>query len=99
VEGVVDNPDLSASPDLFGFHQDSIVWAFICCYVASHVAHYLIDALRYARVITPTVAPEHFCDYEVIVKALVRTYVMAQTRGRSLFRLRRSAPCWSMYSM
>ena len=99
VEGVMDNPDLSAWPDLFGFCWTSIVWTFVYCYVVSYVARHLIDALRYPGVITLTVATERFCDHEMIVKALVCAYVAARTRGRSLFRLRCLAPCWSVYSM
>jgi hypothetical protein len=48
---------------------------------------------------TPIVAPERFCDHEVIVKALVCAYVMAHIRGHSLFELRCSAPYWLVYSM
>ena len=47
-----------------------VVWSLFCCCVVSYVARHLVDALRYPGVITPTVAPEHFCDHEVIVKAL-----------------------------
>jgi hypothetical protein len=50
----VDNPDLSAWPDLLGSSQASAIWAFVCCLVASYVAHYLISALRYPGIITPT---------------------------------------------
>ena len=99
VEGVMDNPNLSAWPNLFGFCWASIIWAFVYCCIVSYTTHHLIDALRYPGVITLTVAPKHFCDHEMIVKALVCAYVTARTRGRSLFRLHCLAPCWSVYSM
>jgi hypothetical protein len=99
VEGVMDNPDLSTWPDLFGFCWASIIWAFVCCGVVSYVARHLIDALRYLRVVTPTVTPEHFCDHEMIMKALVCACVMVQTDGCSLFGLCCLAFCWSVYSM
>jgi hypothetical protein len=67
--------------------------------VASHATHYLIDALKYPEAITPTVAPERFCDHEVIVKALVHAYVMSRTRIHSLSGLCRSAPYRLVYSM
>jgi hypothetical protein len=50
---VVDNPDPSTWPNLFGFCRASVVWAFVYCCVVSHAASYLIDALRYPGVITP----------------------------------------------
>ena len=74
VKGVVDNPDLGASPDLFGFCWASVVWAFVCCCVVSYAARHLIDALRYPGVITTIVALERFCDHEMIIKALVCAY-------------------------
>jgi hypothetical protein len=95
----VHNPDLSTWPDLFGFCWASVVWAFVYYCVVSQAAHYPINALRYSRVVTPIVAPEHFCDHEVIVKVLVCTYVVARTCGCSLFGLYHLAPYWSMYSM
>jgi len=95
----MDNPNLSSWPDLFGFCWALVIWTFVYCCVVSYVARHLIDALRYPGVITLIVAPEHFCDHEMIVKALVHACVAVQTRGCSLFRLHCSAPCWSVYSM
>ena len=54
VEGVVDNPNLSAWPDLFGFCGVLVIWAFVCCCVVTYAARHLINALRYPEVITPT---------------------------------------------
>jgi hypothetical protein len=53
VEGVMDNLDLSAWPDLLGSCWALALWAFACCLVASYATHYLIGALRYPGAITP----------------------------------------------
>ena len=54
VELVVDNPNLSAWPNLLVFCWASIIWAFVCCCVVSYAVRHLIDAFRYPRVMTPT---------------------------------------------
>ena len=43
------------------------------------MAYQLIGAMRHPGVITPIVAPERFCDHEVIVKVLM--YVLGQNMG------------------
>ena len=53
----------------------------------------LIGALRHPRVMTLTVAPEHFCDRKVIVKALICTCVRAWAHGRVLLELCCLTPC------
>ena len=43
--------------------------------IAGHPAYLLVDVLRHPGIITPTVAPERFCDVEVIMKALRCVFV------------------------
>ena len=48
---------------------------------------------------TPTVAPEHFYDHEVIVKALCCVDIECGFVGHGLFELSRSTPCGLVRSM
>ena len=77
VEEVGDDPGLGGWPAPLGFRWASVVWALADCCIRGHLACYLISVLRHPRVMTPTVAPERFCDHEVIMKALMRVCIGA----------------------
>jgi hypothetical protein len=48
---------------------------------------------------TPAVAPEHFYDHEVIVKAFLRVHVGALSRSSGFVELHRLTPCGLTYLM
>jgi hypothetical protein len=48
---------------------------------------------------TPTVAPEHFYDHEVIVQALMHVRVGARARSSGFIELHCLTPCGLTYLM
>jgi hypothetical protein len=47
----------------------------------------------------PTVAPEHFCDHEVIMKALISACIRVRAHAHGFFELSRSTLCGLVWLM